>query len=174
MNPSVDDRFFIEDLFARYSWALDTADTDDLVGCFTEDGVLDVPVSPAYEVARAVGRPAIRGLVSRAFHGNPDYAGFQHHGSQLQFLPAADGATTEWRVRSFFFSLLRRPIYRSSPYTVGYYDDIVAKVGDQWLFRLRVARPWSGEVLSGFTVAARGQADREPAGPVLSTRGAQS
>ena len=39
-NPvelSVADRIAIQDLIARYAWALDTGDVDSLVTCFTTD-----------------------------------------------------------------------------------------------------------------------------------------
>ena len=34
----VEDRLDIQELFAKYCWALDTGDADALVQCFTEDG----------------------------------------------------------------------------------------------------------------------------------------
>jgi len=36
-GPSVHDRLEIQDLYARYSWALDTGDTDGYVALFTAD-----------------------------------------------------------------------------------------------------------------------------------------
>ena len=36
-GPSAEDRTLIEELYARYSWALDTGDTDGYVALFTED-----------------------------------------------------------------------------------------------------------------------------------------
>jgi hypothetical protein len=36
-GPSVQDRLAIHDLYARYSWALDTGDTDGYVALFTVD-----------------------------------------------------------------------------------------------------------------------------------------
>ena len=34
----------INDLFVRYTTALDVGDVDTIVGCFTEDGALESPV----------------------------------------------------------------------------------------------------------------------------------
>ncbi len=37
-RPSVEDRIAIQDLIARYAWALDTGDVEGVVGCFTPNG----------------------------------------------------------------------------------------------------------------------------------------
>ena len=37
----VEDRLDIQELFARYVWALDMGDADSFVDCFTEDGCFD-------------------------------------------------------------------------------------------------------------------------------------
>jgi len=38
---SVEDRLDIQELFAKYCWALDLGDADAFVQCFTEDGEFD-------------------------------------------------------------------------------------------------------------------------------------
>ena len=37
---TVEDRLAIQDLLARYAWALDTGDVDSFVACFTPDAVV--------------------------------------------------------------------------------------------------------------------------------------
>ena len=37
-GPTTEDRLAIYELYARYSWALDTGDTDGYVALFTADG----------------------------------------------------------------------------------------------------------------------------------------
>ena len=69
---AVADRIMIEDLFIRYTCALDAGDIDTLVACFAEDGSL---VSPA--VGEHKGRPAIREFAAR-------FARFRERGSQLR------------------------------------------------------------------------------------------
>jgi ketosteroid isomerase-like protein len=39
-GPSAEDRALIEELYSRYSWALDTGDTDGYVALFTEDALV--------------------------------------------------------------------------------------------------------------------------------------
>ena len=70
--PSVQDRIMIDDLFIRYTCALDAGDVETLVACFAEDGSL---VSPA--VGEHKGRPAIREFARR-------FARFRERGSQLR------------------------------------------------------------------------------------------
>jgi hypothetical protein len=41
MPPLIEDRFAINDLFVRYTTALDAGDVDTIVACFTEDGALE-------------------------------------------------------------------------------------------------------------------------------------
>jgi uncharacterized protein (TIGR02246 family) len=69
---SIEDRLAINDLFVRYTCALDAGDVDIIVDCFTEDGAL---VSPA--VGKHVGRAAIRAFAER-------FARFRWNGNQLR------------------------------------------------------------------------------------------
>ena len=48
-KPSIEDRLAIEDLFVRYTTALDEGDVEGVVGCFTEDGWLDSPIIGRHE-----------------------------------------------------------------------------------------------------------------------------
>jgi ketosteroid isomerase-like protein len=69
---SIEDRLAINDLFVRYTTALDAGDVETIVGCFTEDGSLDSPTVGTYS-----GRSAIRRLAIR-------FAWFREGGSQLR------------------------------------------------------------------------------------------
>lgn len=69
---SIKDRLAINDLFVRYTCAIDAGDVETLVDCFTEDGSL---LSPA--VGGYTGRPAIRAFAER-------FAAFRANGSQLR------------------------------------------------------------------------------------------
>jgi len=68
----MDDRQMINDLFVRYTTALDAGDVETIVGCFTEDGALESPV-----VGVHAGKAAIRGFAER-------FARFRERGSQLR------------------------------------------------------------------------------------------
>ncbi len=69
---SIEDRLAINDLFVRYTCALDAGEAETVVACFTEDGAL---VSPA--VGSLAGRDAIRAFAER-------FARFRQNGSQLR------------------------------------------------------------------------------------------
>lgn len=68
----LEDRAGIEDLFARYRWAIDSRDVNTLVGCFTEDGSLESPA-----VGTNSGRAEIAQFAKR-------FARFRERGSQLR------------------------------------------------------------------------------------------
>src|SRR5690606_26808884 len=69
---SIEDRVRIEDLFARYLWAIDTGDVETLVGCFTEEGSLESPAVGKYSGRRNIAEFATR------------FARFRENGSQLR------------------------------------------------------------------------------------------
>ena len=69
---SIEDRLAINDLFVRYTTALDAGDVETIVGCFTEDGSLDSPTVGTYS-----GRSAIREFAIR-------FARFREGGPQLR------------------------------------------------------------------------------------------
>src|SRR5271154_6172754 len=72
MTPSIEDRFGINDLFVRYTTALDAGDVDTIVACFTEDGALESPL-----VRKYAGRDGIRAFSER-------FAGVHRRGVQLR------------------------------------------------------------------------------------------
>src|SRR6266542_4796342 len=68
----LEDRLAINDLFVRYTTALDRGEVETLVDCFTPDGSLDSPA-----VGRHSGHAAIRAFAER-------FAEFNRRGSQLR------------------------------------------------------------------------------------------
>jgi hypothetical protein len=81
----VEDRLAIEDLFVRYTTALDAGDGETIVGCFTEDGVLDSPTVGTY-----TGREAIGDFARR-------FARFCNSGAQLRHMISNLAVTIEGR-----------------------------------------------------------------------------
>jgi SnoaL-like domain len=140
---SAEDRIAIQDLFARYAWALDTGDVDALVACFAPDGVVIEEVFE--EPDRWVGHEGIRRL-GEHFRGVPDFPGRQHHISQT----IIEGSGPVWSARSFAFVTECRG---EPPYVLrfaGYYEDKLVKSNGTWLLQERIIRLWDGPVLKRF------------------------
>ncbi len=140
---TVEDRIAINDLLARYAWALDTGDVDALVACFTPTAVVIEEVFE--EPDRWEGADGIRRL-GEHFRNVPNFPGRQHHVSQL----LVEGDNARCSARSFVFVTECRG---EPPYVLrftGYYDDQLAKLNGRWLFEQRIIRLWDGEVLRRF------------------------
>ena len=145
---TVEDRIAINDLLARYAWALDTGDVDALVACFTPTAVVIEEVFE--EPDRWEGADGIRRL-GEHFRNVPNFPGRQHHVSQL----LVEGGNSRCSARSFVFVTECRG---EPPYVLrftGYYDDQLVKLDGRWLFKQRIIRLWDGEVLGRFP--GRGQ-----------------
>jgi len=140
---TADDRFAIQDLFARYAWALDTGHVDDLALCFTEDTVI---IEEVFEDPdRWEGRAGVRALGTH-YTSAPNFPGRQHHVDQL----LVEGNANECKARSFTFVT---ECQGEPPFVLrfaGYYEDKLVKVEGQWLFKERIIRLWDGPVLSAF------------------------
>ncbi|OOG82516.1 hypothetical protein B0E42_22000 [Pseudomonas sp. A25(2017)] len=141
---TVEDRFAIKDLLVRFAWALDTADADALVGCFTPDGVM---IEEVFEGDPGVweGAAGLRRLVAY-YAAIPSFAGRQHYAANT----LVEGGDGQARAKSF--ALVTESL-SEAPHNVrfcGYYDDELVFQGGQWLFARRVLRVWDGEVLKRF------------------------
>ena len=150
-RPAVEDQLLIHDLYARYSWALDSGDTEAYVQLFATDAVV-------YETAREgtrqiEGHDQIREFILR-FHRNPDFPGRQHRISQIVISPDPDGRADHWHVRSYVLTTETKDGYAPSVFWCGYGEDIVAKVGGDWFIRSREIRPWGVDVFTRHDLPA--------------------
>ncbi|MGC1459055.1 MAG: nuclear transport factor 2 family protein [Steroidobacteraceae bacterium] len=147
-SPSAQDRMEIYELFARYSWALDTGDTDGYVALFTEDAeVTEETRSGDLEVRK--GRAEIRKLVLK-FHDRADFPGHQHQMAQFVFDPDPQARPDHWVVRSYGWATINNRMGPPQLHWCGHVRDVVAKVNGTWLIRSKAIMGWSGEVLSRF------------------------
>ena len=122
------DRLLIEDLFVRYTTALDRGDVETIVECFTADGALESPVVGAYR-----GRDAIREFAGR-------YARFHEKGAQLRHLVSNLAVTIDGEratATCYLLTMLTRD-GRTEMLPPGRYECDLAKVSGQWLFRRRL------------------------------------
>jgi uncharacterized protein (TIGR02246 family) len=124
----MDDRQMINDLFVRYTTALDAGDVPTIVGCFTEDGALESPAVGVYS-----GRQGIREFAER-------FARFRERGSQLRHFITnlavqVDGDAA--RATCYLLNVITRN-GKTELMPPGRYDCRLAKVEGKWLFRHRL------------------------------------
>ena len=125
---SIEDRFGINDLFVRYTCALDAGDAETVIDCFAEDGTL---VSPA--VGEHTGRPAITAFAHR-------FARFQKGGSQLRHVlsnlqMSVDGDRAH---ATCYLTVFLTKDGTSRLLAPGRYDCELRKVDGAWKFQRRV------------------------------------
>jgi len=128
-----EDRSAIEDLQARYLFAMDFGDPDLYVTTFTEDGVLDIGNG---EIR---GRKAIRDVIAKMPNSRTTESGLRpasgrHNISNIVL--KVDGNKAVGRAYWFHYSNNnpeRRPVFDG----YGHYEDELVKVNGQWLFTKR-------------------------------------
>jgi SnoaL-like domain len=150
-RPSLEDTLLIHDLYARYSWALDTGDTDAYVALYLPDAVVYETVPEGVRQAR--GHDEIREFVMR-FHGNPEFPGRQHRTSQLVILPDPERRDDHWQVRTYVLTTDTKMGEPPIVYWCGCAFDTVAKVDHEWFLAVREIKPWAGELLERFGAAS--------------------
>ena len=130
-KPTVEDRIGIEDLFTRYTTALDAGDAEGVVACFTDDGWLDSPI-----VGRHQGHAALRAfaeLTARPIRERG--ARFRHVVSNFRIDMGAGRA----RARCYLLDYVTID-GKTELLSPGEYDCEVVKIGDDWRFASREVR----------------------------------
>jgi hypothetical protein len=150
-GPSVEDRLAIAELYARYSWALDTGDTDAYVALFTRDAEAEETQTGHVEQ----GPEGIRRIVEH-YHADPAFPGHQHRFDTFILDPDPEGRPDHFRARSYAVATIMPEEGEARVYWAGWNDDVVAKEDGEWRIRYRGIHPWKGKVLEGF--ASRGAA----------------
>ena len=128
MPPSIEDRFAINDLFVRYTTALDAGDVDTIVGCFTEDGSLESPA-----VGKYAGRDGIREFSNR-------FAQFRQRGAQLRHVLsnlAVEVTGDRARATCYLCNIITRD-GRSEMMPPGRYECDLQRINGEWLFKHRL------------------------------------
>ena len=133
-----EDRALIEDLQARYLFALDFRDPESYAGTFTEDGVLD------YGAGQITGRKAIQemvaGLRARAKEqASKDTSGLRpsagrHSITNIVIKVNGDKATS---VAYWSHMGNDNPERKALVNSFGHYEDELMKVNGEWLFSKR-------------------------------------
>ena len=126
---TLEDRIAIQDLVARYNWAIDTQDGEGVADTFVADGVFD---GPTYQY---VGREGLVRLGIGRPHG-PTY-GAQHWTTNM----VVEGNAERVASRSYFIrQSIEGGVITAGP--LGYYRDVIDKVDGRWLFARRSIRTW--------------------------------
>ncbi len=125
------DRLEIQELVARYCWAIDTHDGEALADTFVPDGAFDGG-------RRFEGRDQLVSF-GRGDHlpANRTETAAQHWVTNM----VLTGTATAVVARSYF---VRHSIIGGSPLVarVGYYVDELVKDDGRWLFKTRTYRDW--------------------------------
>ncbi len=136
----IEDRLAINDLFVRYTTALDAGDVETVVGCFTGDAVLE---SPAIGVI--AGRGAICAFAER-------FAALRQGGTQFRHMISNFAVELDdGRARATCYLLVlitRDGASRSLP--PGRYECELAREGGVWRFRRRVVTHDHAYTLDGI------------------------
>lgn len=130
------DRAAIEDLMARYLFAMDYHDADTYADCFAEDGVLD------YATGLIEGREAIRaealafagkvGEIFKDWQGKP--AKLRHTIGQQAIRVEGDRA---WNTGFWWEMTNGGPGGSLAAPSFGTYEDELVREGGRWLFKRR-------------------------------------
>jgi hypothetical protein len=132
VSSYAEDRAAIEDLQARYLFALDFHDPDLYVSTFTEDGVLD------YGSGDVKGRQAIKDVIARmpSPAAAPGLrAGAARHNISNMVLKVDGNKATG---RSYWFHYSNDNPQRRGVFDgFGHYEDELVKVNGKWLFTKR-------------------------------------
>jgi ketosteroid isomerase-like protein len=138
-QPSTEDWLGINDLFTRYSMALDDGDVDGVVACFTADATVESPVVGTY-----AGLAKIRQFAERI-------AAVRRAGTQLRHVVsnlAAEVDGDRARARCYLVTYITRD-GRSALLAPGEYNCELVKTGNRWRFSRRVVAMDSAITLPG-------------------------
>ncbi|RIV80078.1 nuclear transport factor 2 family protein [Aurantiacibacter xanthus] len=141
---STEDRHAIEDLFARYSWALDTGDPEALAATFAPDGKCIEQVFEEPDIWE--GREGVAAM-GRHYMSSPNFPGRQHHLTMPLYEMVGPDLC---KAKSFVFVT---ETHGEPPMVLrfsGHYEDEIVRRDGEWLFLNRLIRMWDGEVLQNF------------------------
>ncbi len=126
--PAIEDRLAIEDLFVRYTTALDAGNVETIVDCFTEDASLESPTVGTY-----LGRARIREFAER-------FARFHENGAQLRHMISNLAVTVDGdraRATCYLLNLITRN-GNSEMLAPGRYECDLERRDGIWRFRRRL------------------------------------
>jgi hypothetical protein len=151
LKVALEDRVEIDELMARYCWALDTGDHEGYAGCFTEDGWLR-----HWPQGMCEGREGLKRATESLWYSRPDhYLGRQHRFSAVLMSPDGDNKGREAVRIKCFWSILQHDVitHENRVFGMGTWDTQAVRCDDgAWrLFSVDVDLwikgqvPWVGD-----------------------------
>jgi hypothetical protein len=135
-NLSAEDRLDIQDLFARYAWAIDLADEELALTCFAEDCWFD-----HLWQGRVQGHKAIIENLHSLWYDRQSWWFGRHHVFNTFLMKGEDGGA---RVKSFFQIFQHNVDYRTNfVFGIGTRDDFCAKENAVWVFKSLKVNAWT-------------------------------
>jgi ketosteroid isomerase-like protein len=137
---AIADRLAVEELFVRYTTALDAGKVETVLDCFTEDAVLESPA-----IGTISGRVAIRAFAER-------FAALRRGGTQFRHMIGnlACNIDGERAQASCYLLVLITRDGASRRLPPGRYDCELARDRGRWRFRCRVVTHDHAYTLDGF------------------------
>lgn len=139
--PSAADRIEIEELFARYAWAIDTGDVAGVEALFIEDAVIEDTVVP-----RVFAAPTAAREFASYFRERPVFPGRQHWVGQAVMTMQDDSSC---RVRSFGMASHLYATGANYLTYLGSYEDLVVRTPEGWKFAERRYFSWLRDTFAG-------------------------
>ena len=148
----LEDRVEIEELMARYAWALDTGDFEGYAACFTADGWLE-----HWPQGRCEGREGLKRATDSLWYDKPNhYLGRQHRMSQIIMTPQEPDEGRPAVHIKCFWSILQHDVvtFENRVFGMGTWDTLAVKEADgEWRLRsvfvdlwIEGQVPWVGEL----------------------------
>ena len=124
----LEDKLAIQELMARYNFAINFGDSEGWANCFTEEGIFECPFGTFR------GRPALRQYVSDRTEERRERP-LRHMATNIIINVRGDRASAQCY-------LLLLQVLPEGPQllTTGVYRDDLQKIGEAWLFRHRDLR----------------------------------
>jgi ketosteroid isomerase-like protein len=131
MDVSIEDRVALYDLLVRYTTSLDACDVEAVIGCFTEDCVLETPISGVYRGHDGISRFATATARFKATKGGQ----FRHIVSNFRFEVTGDTA----RVLCYLLDFVTVD-GRCELLSPGEYDCQAVRIDGAWKLKSRLVR----------------------------------
>ena len=144
-KPTVEERLDIQELFARYCWALNTGDADGYIDLFAKDGWVD-----HHPQGRCQGREAMLKLLDQVWYSSPHaYLGRQHRPSN--FIISREGEAM--RVKAYWqVNRLEQAFNQFHLFIQGHWEALCVAEDGEWKFAelsvvhwFRETAPWVGD-----------------------------